>query len=226
MGVVPSSLRAFPSLHRPTGKSFWKGGARGGRTFFQKGFPPRKLFPPNFRLLQIFRRPPPSLPRITFPLGNDQETTTPVSLPPGTVLLPGSGRHKGLGQAWVAVQHLIPAPTKNPRLLPGTINNTRRAGDLLCRAVAPNRLTPYGRLPAGRAAGDGRPLPFCTTGLETCITAKTKERPLPVVHDGTPQTSGSRRKGMQARTRRQRPVQARQGLRKLMPGDKKDPLAL
>lgn len=43
-------------------------------------------------------------------------------------LLPGSGRHKGPGQAWVAVQHLIPAPTKNPRLIPGTINNTRREG--------------------------------------------------------------------------------------------------
>ena len=206
-GRGPASPRAFPSLHRPTGKSFWKGGARGGRTFFQKGFPPRRVFPQNFRLLQIFRRPPPSLPRITFPLGNDQETSTPVSLPPNTVLLPGSGKHKGPGQALVAVQHLIPAPTKNPRLLPGTINNTRRAGNLLCRAVAPNRLTPYGRLPAGRgAAGDGRPLP--------------------VLHAGTPQTSGSRRKGVQARTRRQRPVQARQGHRKLMPGDKKDPLAL
>ena len=38
---------------RPSGKSFWKEGARGGRTFFQKGFPPRKLFS-----LQIFRRLP------------------------------------------------------------------------------------------------------------------------------------------------------------------------
>ena len=38
---------------RPSGKSFWKGGARGGRTFFQKGFPPRKLFS-----LQICRRLP------------------------------------------------------------------------------------------------------------------------------------------------------------------------
>ena len=33
--------------HRLTGKSFWKGGARGGRTVFQKGFPPRKLFHQN-----------------------------------------------------------------------------------------------------------------------------------------------------------------------------------
>ena len=91
-----------------------------------------------------------------------------------------------------------------------------------------NRLTPYmDSCPqGGRVAGDGRPLPFCTTGLETCITAKTKERPLPVVYDGTPQASGSRHKGMLGKTRRQRPVQARQGLRKLMPGDKKDPLAL
>ena len=38
---------------RPSGKSFWKGGARGGRTFFQKSFPLRKLF-----FLQISRRLP------------------------------------------------------------------------------------------------------------------------------------------------------------------------
>ena len=49
-----SGLTAGSSiLHRPSGKSFWKGGARGGRTFFQKGFPPRKLFS-----LQISRRLP------------------------------------------------------------------------------------------------------------------------------------------------------------------------
>ena len=35
------SPQALPSSHRLTGKSFWKGGVRGGRTFFQKGFPPR-----------------------------------------------------------------------------------------------------------------------------------------------------------------------------------------
>ena len=44
---------SFPSLHRPTGKSFWKGGVREGRTFFQKGFPHRKRF-----FLQICRRLP------------------------------------------------------------------------------------------------------------------------------------------------------------------------
>ena len=37
----------------PRSKSFWKGGVRGGRTFFQKGFPPRKLFS-----FQISRRLP------------------------------------------------------------------------------------------------------------------------------------------------------------------------
>ena len=37
----------------PRSKSFWKGGARGGRTSFQKGFPPRKLF-----FLQISKRLP------------------------------------------------------------------------------------------------------------------------------------------------------------------------
>ena len=78
----------------------------------------------------------------------------------------------------------------------------------------------------GRVAGDGRPLPFCTTGLETCITAKTKERPLPVVYDGTPQASGSRHKGMLGKTRRQRPVQAPARAQEADAGDKKDPLAL
>ena len=53
MEAACSSSQALPSSHRLTGKSFWKGGARGGRTFFQKGFPPRKLFS-----LQISRRLP------------------------------------------------------------------------------------------------------------------------------------------------------------------------
>ena len=53
MEAACSSSQALPSSHRPSDKSFWKGGARGGRTFFQKGFPPRKLF-----FLQIFRRLP------------------------------------------------------------------------------------------------------------------------------------------------------------------------
>ena len=48
-----SSSQVLPSSHRLTGKSFWKGGVRGGRTFFQKGFPLRKLF-----FLQISRRLP------------------------------------------------------------------------------------------------------------------------------------------------------------------------
>ena len=49
----PASQQILPSSYSPTGKSFWKGGARGGRTFFQKGFPLRKLF-----FLQIFKRLP------------------------------------------------------------------------------------------------------------------------------------------------------------------------
>lgn len=49
----PASQQILPSSYSPTGKSFWKGGARGGRTFFQKGFPLRKLF-----FLQISRRLP------------------------------------------------------------------------------------------------------------------------------------------------------------------------
>ena len=53
MEAACSSSQALPSSHRPSGKSFWKGGTRGGRTFFQKGFPPRKLF-----FLHIFRHLP------------------------------------------------------------------------------------------------------------------------------------------------------------------------
>ena len=49
----PASQQILPSSYSPTGKSFWKGGARGGRTFFQTGFPLRKLF-----FLQISRRLP------------------------------------------------------------------------------------------------------------------------------------------------------------------------
>ena len=49
----PASQQILPSSYSPTGKSFWKGGARGGRTFYQKGFPLRKLF-----FLQISRRLP------------------------------------------------------------------------------------------------------------------------------------------------------------------------
>ena len=53
MEAACSSSQVLPSSHRPSGKSFWKGGARGGRTFFQKGFHLRKLF-----FLQISRRLP------------------------------------------------------------------------------------------------------------------------------------------------------------------------
>ena len=59
LSLFTAKATPFPSMHRsaakrrPSGKSFWKGGARGGRTFFQKGFPPRKLFS-----LQIFKRLP------------------------------------------------------------------------------------------------------------------------------------------------------------------------
>ena len=49
----PASPQILPSSYSPTGKSFWKGGARGGRTFFQKGFPLRTRF-----FLQISRRLP------------------------------------------------------------------------------------------------------------------------------------------------------------------------
>ena len=59
LSLFTAKATPFPSMHRsaakrrPSGKSFWKGGARGGRTFFQKGFPPRKLF-----FLHIFKRLP------------------------------------------------------------------------------------------------------------------------------------------------------------------------
>ena len=50
---IPIHAQARCAKRRPSGKSFWKGGARGGRTFFQKGFPPRTL-----SSLQISRRLP------------------------------------------------------------------------------------------------------------------------------------------------------------------------
>ena len=53
----PASPQILPSSYRPSGKSFWKGGTRGGRTFFQKGFPPRKLSRKLF-FLHIFRHLP------------------------------------------------------------------------------------------------------------------------------------------------------------------------
>ncbi len=51
----PHARPDFPSLRRLTSKSFWKGGARGGRTFFQKGFPPRKLFHQNKKIPGWYR---------------------------------------------------------------------------------------------------------------------------------------------------------------------------
>ena len=41
----PASPQGLPSSHRPSGKSFWKGGVRGGRTFFPKRFPSPQAFP-------------------------------------------------------------------------------------------------------------------------------------------------------------------------------------
>ena len=58
----------------------------------------------------------------------------------------------------------------------------------------------------GRVAGDGRPLP--------------------VLHAGTPQASGSRHKGMLGKARSQSPVQAPARAQEADAGDKKDPLAL
>ena len=81
--------------------------------------------------------------------------------------------------------------------------HSQRGGSFMsCRGA--NRLTPYGRLPAGRA----------------CSRRWTSPA---VLHAGTPQASGSRRKGVLDKNKRQRPVQARQGHRKLIPGTKKTP---
>ena len=41
----PASPQGLPSSHRPSDKSFWKGGVRGGRTFFPKRFPSPQAFP-------------------------------------------------------------------------------------------------------------------------------------------------------------------------------------
>ena len=121
MAVAPSSPRAFPSLRRPTGKSFWKGGHGEGEPFSQKvSLPATFSFSSNLQVSAC--RPC----RVTFPWKTTRRRPLPWHRTMS--LLPGSGRHKGQGQAWVAGQHLIPAPTKNPQLIPGTINNTRREG--------------------------------------------------------------------------------------------------
>lgn len=78
----PASQQILPSSYSPTGKSFWKGGARGGRTFFQKGFPPRKLFSLSSNLQASACRPC----RTMFPLRGDRLD----QLPPGTALLRGA----------------------------------------------------------------------------------------------------------------------------------------
>ena len=182
---------------------FLEGRGAGRENLFPKRFPSPQNFLQKFSPASNLPTSTCRLCRVTFPLGNDHETTTPVSLPPGTVLLPGSGRHKRLGQAWVAGQHLIPAPTKNPRLIPGTIDNTRRAGDLLCRAVAPTGSRHMDACPqGGRAGGDGRPLPVVHDGTGDLHHGQNKRTSPAVLHAGTPQTSGSRRKGMLGKTRR------------------------
>ena len=75
----------------------------------------------------------------------------------------------------------------------------------------------------GRAGGDGRPLPVVHDGTGDLHHGQDKRTSPAVLHDGTPQASGSRRKGMQARTRMNARSRPRQGHRKLIPGTKKTP---
>ena len=139
-------------------------------------------------------------------------------------LLPGSGRHKGPGQAWVAVQHLIPAPTKNPRLIPGTINNTRREGVFY---VVPWRQQADAIWTPARRAGvqQAMDVPCRSARRDWRLASRPRQKNVPCLlcttgHHRRP-AAGAR--GMLGKTRRQRPVQARQGHRKLMPGTKKTP---
>ena len=78
----------------------------------------------------------------------------------------------------------------------------------------------------GRAGGDGRPLPVVHDGTGDLHHGQDKRTSPAVLHDGTPQASGSRYKGMLGKTRRQRPVQVPARAQEADTGNKKDPLAL
>ena len=129
-----SHLCAGSAAAGPPVKVFGRVGHGEGEHFYKIGYPPRNVFPQIFACFQSsgIRLP---LCRVTIPLGNDQETTTPVSLPPGTVLLPGSGRHKGLGQALVAQYNTSFLPNKKSPADTGDNQQHSQSGDLLFRAV-------------------------------------------------------------------------------------------
>ena len=100
------STKSHRFLYRPTGKSFWKRGVRGGRTFFQKGFPPRKLFSLSSNLQASACRPC----RTMFPLRGDRLD----QLPPGTALLLENG-YQEQGRTLTIIQPVPSPKQKNPR---------------------------------------------------------------------------------------------------------------
>ena len=67
------------------------------------------------------------------------------------------------------------------------------------------------------------PCLLCTTVLETCITAKTKERPLPFCTPGHHRHPAAGARGCWAKPEDNARSRPRQGHRKLIPGTKKTP---
>ena len=163
MAVTPLSA-GFPIVAQAHRQKFLEGWGTGRENLFPKRFPSPQRFPPNFRLLQIFRHPPAALPR-NVPLGkrpgDDHSSQPGIGQCPscrGAAGIRGRDRH-----GWQANTSFLPNK-KSPADTEDDQQQSQRGGSFMsCRGA--NRLTPYGRLPAGRgAAGEGRPLPFCTTG--------------------------------------------------------------
>ena len=118
MEAAPHVSAGSPIFDRLTGKSFWKDGVRGGRTFFQKGFPPRRVFP-HFKSSSAACGL--ALPA-RFPLRNGYPLLRrPFGVPPGRAphqARPpaGSGETSGAGGALAVVPQPVPLlQQKNPR---------------------------------------------------------------------------------------------------------------
>ena len=100
---IPAGPAGSPIFDKLTGKSFWKGGVRGGRTFFQKGFPPR-CFPCFKSSSAACNLPLPA----RVPLRGDWPHlgTTVWGRPPvelstrRRLLLPGAAGHQGPEKRW------------------------------------------------------------------------------------------------------------------------------
>ncbi|SFV73557.1 hypothetical protein DESPIGER_1721 [Desulfovibrio piger] len=110
MEAAPHVSAGSPIFDRLTGKSFWKDGVRGGRTFFQKGFPPRRVFP-HFKSssaacgLALPARFPL---RNGYPLLRRPFGVTPGRAPHQARPPAGSGETSGAGGALAVVPQPVP----------------------------------------------------------------------------------------------------------------------